>query len=203
VTLASDGGGGQLLVRDVLLRDGSTLRLQAPVPSDFGDVKAFYDGLSMESRYFRFHSYGRTDAAARAAAEAGGVDRLALIGRHDGRVVAVAGYDGLREPGVAEVSFAVADDLQRHGIGTRMLEQLAAIGAERGIHRFDAEVMPDNRPMLGVFEHAGLAVRRRSSFGELTVSLDITPTEAVRERSMSAIISPRSRRCGRSWRPRR
>jgi acetate---CoA ligase (ADP-forming) len=97
-------------------------------------------------------------------------------------VVAVASYDGLREPGAAEVSLAVADDLQRHGIGTRMLEQLAAIGAERGIRRFDAEVMPDNYPMLGVFGHAGFAVRRRSSFGELIVSLDITPTEAVRER---------------------
>ena len=36
--------------------------------------------------------------------------------------------------------------------------------------------------MLGVFEHAGFAVRRRGSFGELTVSLDITPTEAVLER---------------------
>lgn len=180
--LAPEGGSVPPLVRDVLLRDGSTLRLQAPLPSDFGDIKAFYDGLSPESRYFRFHGYGRTDAAARAEAEASGVDRLALLGRHDGRVVAVASYDGLREPGVAEVSFAVADDFQRHGIGTRMLEQLAAIGAQRGLHRFDAEVMPDNYPMLGVFEHAGFAVRRRTSFGELTVSLDITPTEAVRER---------------------
>ncbi len=182
MTLASESGGARLLVRDVLLRDGSTLRLQAPAPADFGDIKAFYDGLSPESRYFRFHGYGRTDAAARAEAEASGVDRLALLGRHDGRVVAVASYDGLREPGAAEVSFAVADALQRHGIGTRMLEQLAAVGAERGIHRFDAEVMPDNYPMLGVFAHAGFAVRRRSSFGELTVSLDITPTEAVQER---------------------
>ena len=181
MTLASEGGP-RLLVRDVLLRDGSTLRLQAPAPSDFGDIKAFYDGLSPESRYFRFHGYGRTDAAARAEAQASGVDRLALLGRYDGRVVAVASYDGLREPGAAEVSFAVADALQRHGIGTRMLEQLAAIGAERGIRRFDAEVMPDNYPMLGVFAHAGFAVRRRSSFGELTVSLDITPTEAVQER---------------------
>ena len=181
VTLASEGRP-RLLVRDVLLSDGSTLRLQAPAAADFSDIKAFYDGLSPESRYFRFHGYGRTDAAARAAAEASGVDRLALMGRHDGRVVAVASYDGLREPGVAEVSFAVADDLQRHGIGTRMLEQLAAIAAERGIHRFDAEVLPDNQPMLGVFGHAGFAVRRRTSFGELTVSLDIRPTEAVRER---------------------
>ncbi|HYN52457.1 MAG TPA: GNAT family N-acetyltransferase [Thermoleophilaceae bacterium] len=172
----------QPLVRDVLLRDGSTLRLQSPTPVDFDDIKALYDGLSPDSRYLRFHGFGRTDTVARADAEASGVDRLALISRQDGRVVAVASYDGLREPGVAEVAFAVADDDQRRGIGMRMLEQLAAIAADRGIHRFDAEVMANNAPMLGVFEHAGFAVRRRGSFGELTVSLDITPTEAVLER---------------------
>ena len=170
------------LVRDVLLRDGATLRLQAPTPADFEDIKEFFAGLSPESQYFRFHGYGRTDIAARAAVEAGGVDRLALIARHDGRVVAVAGFDGLREPGIAEVAFAVADDFQRRGAGTRMLEQLAAIAAERGITRFDAEVMFDNWRMLGVFEGAGFAVRRRGSFGELTVSLEITPSEAVLER---------------------
>jgi acyl-CoA synthetase (NDP forming)/ribosomal protein S18 acetylase RimI-like enzyme len=169
------------LVRDVLLRDGSTLRLQAPTPADFEDIKAFYDGLSPESRYFRFHGLGRTDIAARADADASGVDRLALISRHDGRMVAVACYVGLREPGVAEVACAVADDDQRRGIGMRMLEQLAELGAARGIQRFDAEVLATNGPMLRLFEHAGFAVRRRGSF-ELTVSLDITPTEAVRER---------------------
>jgi len=96
---------------------------------------------------------------------------LALIGRHDDRVVAVASYNGLREPGVAEVAFAVADDAQHRGVGMRMLEQLAAIAADRGIHRFDAEVAASNGPMLRVFEHAGFAVQRRGS-GELTVSLD-------------------------------
>jgi len=166
----------------VLLRDGSTLRLRAPTPVDFDDIKAFYDGLSPESRYFRFHGFGRTDIVARDAAEATGVDRLALIGRRAGRVVAVAGYDGLLEPGVAEVALAVADDDQRRGIGTRMLEQLAAIAADRGIHRFDAQVLATNRAMLRVVEHAGFAVRRRSVYGEVMVSLDITPTEAVLER---------------------
>ena len=172
----------QRLVRDVLLRDGSTLRLRAPTPVDFDDIKAFYDGLSPESRYFRFHGFGRTDTVARAAAEAPGVDRVALIGCHQGRVVAVASYEGLREPGVAEIAFAVADEFQRRGIGTRMLEQLAAIAANRGIHRFDAEVMAANGLMLGAFEHAGFAVRRQVSSREVTVSLDITPTEAVTQR---------------------
>ena len=109
-------------------------------------------------------------------AEADGVDRVTLIARHDGRVVAVAGFEGLREPRAAEVAFAVADDFQGRGAGTRMLEQLAAIAADRGISRFDAEVMFGNQAMLGVFEGAGFVVRRQASFGELTVSLDITPT---------------------------
>jgi acetate---CoA ligase (ADP-forming) len=172
----------QPLIRDVLLRDGMTLRLQAPTPADYDDIKAFYDGLSPDSRYLRFHGFGRTDIIARADAEASGVDRLALIARHDSRVVAAACYVGLREPGVAEVAFAVADDDQRRGIAMRMLEQLAEIAADRGIHRFDALVMTSNGPMLRVFDHGGFAVRRRGSFGELTVSLDITPTEAMQER---------------------
>ena len=129
-----------------------------------------------------FHRYARTDIAARAATEHGGVDRFSLIARHDGRVVAVGGFDGLREPGAAEVTFAVADDFQRRGAATRMLEQLAEIAAERGITPFDADVSCDSRAMWGVFEDAGFAVRRRVSFGEPTVSLDIAPTDAVRAR---------------------
>ncbi len=172
----------QPLIRDVLLRDGSTLRLQTPTPQDYEEIKAFFDGLSEESRYMRFHGYGRSDAAARAAAEATGIDRFALIARHGGPVVAVAEFDGLREPRAAEVAFAVADDYQRRGAGTRMLEQLAEIAAERGIIRFDAEVLADNRAMLGVFEGAGFGVRRRGTFGDVTVSLDIRPTETVRQR---------------------
>ena len=50
---------------------------------------------------------------------------MALIGRHGDRVVAAAGYDRLREPGAAEVAFAVADDFQGRGTATRLLEQLA------------------------------------------------------------------------------
>ena len=170
------------LVRDVLLRDGSTLRLQAPTSADFADIQAFYDRLSEVSRSFRFHGLARTDLVAREEAEATGLDRMVLISRHDRQVSAVASYAGLREPGVAEVSFAVADDDQGRWIGMRMLEQLAEIAADHGIHRFDAEVMANNAAMLAVFEHAGYAVRRLGSFGEVTVSLDITPTAAVLER---------------------
>src|ERR1039458_2056130 len=170
------------LVRDVILRDGSTLRLRAPAPEDLEDIKAFYDGLSSESRYMRFHGYGRTDTAARDAAEADGVDRVVLIGHHGDSVVAAAGFDGLRERGVAEVAFAVADDYQGRGTATRMLEQLAGIAAAKDIHRFEAEVMAGNGAMLSVFERAGYAVSHEGAGGAVIVSLDITPTDEVKER---------------------
>ena len=201
--MSASGAGSGPLVRDVLLRDGSTLRLQVPTVADFEDVKEFFDGLSLESRYLRFHGSGRSEIAARVAVQPGGVDRVTLIARSGGRVVAVAGFDGLREPGVAEVSFAVADDFQGRGVGTRMLEQLAEIAADRGIIRFDAEVMLANNAMVGVFEGAGFAIRRRGWVGELTVSLDITPSAAARERiderdhfaavaSLRALLAPAS-----------
>jgi acyl-CoA synthetase (NDP forming)/GNAT superfamily N-acetyltransferase len=169
------------LVRDVLLRDGSTLRLQVPGRADYEDIRAFYEQLSPQSRYFRFHGIGRVDIVARAAVESTGIDRVSLIARQGGRVIAACAYEGLREPGVAEVAFAVADDQQRRGIGTRMLEQLAAIGAERGVRRFDAAVLSSNRMMLSVFRNAGFAVKR-ASFDELNVSVDITPAETVVQR---------------------
>ena len=43
------------LVEDVVLRDGSTLRLRPPTADDEGALISFFEGLSPESRYLRFH----------------------------------------------------------------------------------------------------------------------------------------------------
>ena len=126
-----------------------------------------------------------------------------LIGWRADRVVASGSYDRLREPAVAEVAFTVAEDFKGRGVATRMLEQLAEIGAERGIARFDAEVMDSNQAMLAVFKRAGFGVRSRLDFDELLVSLDIQPTEAVQEKieerdhlgvvaSLRSILAPAS-----------
>jgi acetate---CoA ligase (ADP-forming) len=170
------------LTRDVILADGSTLRLRTPGPEDYDDVKAFYDRLSPESRYMRFHGTVGTDLPSRYVVEASGGDRVALICRHDDRVVGVANYERLRERGVAEISFAVADDFRRRWIATRLLEQLAAIAAERGIRRFVAEVLVVNHAALAVFKEAGFKVRRKGAGGEVTLMLEVTPTESVWER---------------------
>jgi acetate---CoA ligase (ADP-forming) len=128
---------------------------------------------------------------------------VALLARVGERVVAVAGYHRLNEPAAAEVAFAVADEMQGRGLATRLLEQLAEIATERGITRFDAAVMAGNRRMLGVFAGAGFDTKRRTEFGEITVSLDLHPTERFEElvadrthvgavASLRPLLAPRS-----------
>ncbi len=191
------------VVRDVILRDGQTLRLRSPNRKDQDAIGAFFDGLDDQSRYMRFHGYGASGAIARYYAEADGDARVALLAHHRGEIVAVAGYDRLRERGVAEVAFAVSREYQGRGTGTRMLEQLADIAATRGLHRFDAEVLAENRRMMRVFRSAGYDVRRQGFGGEVRLSLDIRPTERLFERiaerdhiatvaSLQPMFNPRS-----------
>jgi acetyl coenzyme A synthetase (ADP forming)-like protein len=125
------------------------------------------------------------------------IERGALIGTLGGgdgeRVVAVAAYDRLREPTKAEVSFAVADELQGRGIGTRLLEQLAGIAERRGIERFIAEVLPENVAMLRVFSDAGFDVARRLDQGTVELEFAIASSEAYRtrvdERDHAAVVA--------------
>ena len=172
---------------DVILRDGSTLRLRAPRREDADAVLAFFEGLSERSLYLRFHGLPVLGPRlVEPLLEPDWDERGALLGTfaEDGgeRVVALGSYARLRDPALAEAAFAVSDEHQGHGIGTRLLEQLAARAAEVGIERFFAEVLPENRSMLGVFEAAGFELTRELEGGELEVQFPIAPTEAYRER---------------------
>jgi len=94
--------------------------------------------------------------------------------------VAVAEFMRLRDETSAEVAFAVADELQGRGIGTRLLEQLASRAAAAGVERFVAEVLPENAAMLAVFRDAGFEVARELDDGEIEVRFPIAATETFR-----------------------
>src|SRR5471032_264361 len=173
---------------DVVLRDGSTLRLRPPTPADGPALVRFFERLSPESRYLRFQGarlvdlhmvepFLRTDWSEH-------VSLLGELAAGDGQVevVTLATFVRLRDPHRAEVAFAVADTLQRRGVATRLLERLAAHAATAGIEEFVAQVLPHNRAMLRVFEDAGFAVRRKLGGGVVEVRLDIASTAASRER---------------------
>jgi acetate---CoA ligase (ADP-forming) len=172
---------------DVILRDGRSLRLRPPRREDAEALLAFFTGLSPRSLYLRFHGMPsiRPELVERLL-EPDWTERGALLGTfaEDGEehVVGVASYERLRDPTVAEAAFSVADEYQRHGIGTRLLEQLARRAAEAGIASFVAEVLADNRDMLGVFEAAGYELSRELAGGEIEVRFPIAATERLEQR---------------------
>ncbi len=172
---------------DVILRDGRTLRLRPPRNKDAEALLEFFRSLSERSFYMRFHGFRKVDdQIVTPLLEPNWQERGALLGTlADGeneQVVAVANYVRLRDPTTAEAAFAVADEHQRRGIGTRLLEQLAARAADVGIERFVASVLADNREMHGVFAAAGFELARELGGGEVEVTFPIVSTDRYRER---------------------
>ncbi|HEU4971062.1 MAG TPA: GNAT family N-acetyltransferase [Gaiellaceae bacterium] len=183
---------------DVILRDGSTLRLRAPLPADREALVRFYGDLSDRSFYYRFHGHPSIDERlVDPVLDPDWIDRGALIGSvseaGEERVVALANYVRLRDPVVAEVAFTVADGYQGRGIGTRLVEQLAARAAAHGIERFVGEVMAENAAMIGVFERVGFEVSRTLGGGEVEMTFPIAPTadyaSLVAERDHTAVVA--------------
>ena len=172
---------------DVILRDGSTLRLRPPRAEDADALLEFFRALSERSLYLRFHGLPSLGTQlVEPLLEPDWQEWGALLGMlaENGaeRVVAIASYVRLRDPVLAEAAFAVADEHQGHGVGTRLLEQLAERASEVGIERFVAEVLPDNRNMLGVFEAVGFELTRELERGVVEVQFPIASTETYRDR---------------------
>ena len=171
------------IVADVILRDGQTLRLRAPTAADSDALVAFLEELSPTSRQMRFHGTLRPGPRlVEGDLDPDWNDRGALIGTlvqgGSEHVVALASYARLRDPAAAEVAFAVADRLQRLGVATRMLEQLALRASAAGIERLVFEILSANTAMLAVVAESGLAVTHRRRGGVIEVTMTIEPTGA-------------------------
>jgi acetyl coenzyme A synthetase (ADP forming)-like protein len=190
---------------DVVLADGGTVHLR-PIRADDDDaLLGLYERLSDESIYLRFFSPVSRPTASQLdrLTNLDYRDRFALAAQLGDDIVAVARYDRNPDTDHAEVAFTVQDDQQGRGLGTIMLEHLAAVARTHGIRRFYAETLPDNRKMLGVFRDAGYVVEREFADGVVNVAFSIEPTPAsvsVQEereqvsesRSMARLLAPQS-----------
>jgi GNAT superfamily N-acetyltransferase len=56
------------------------------------------------------------------------------------------------------VAFLVQDEWQSKGMGTFLLDYITQIAKLRGVKRFYAEVLPNNKPMLAIFHNSGYKV---------------------------------------------
>lgn len=177
---------------DVVLGDGSTVRVRPISPDDGPAILAFHERQSRESIYFRFFSPRPrlSDADVAHMTTVDGTDRMAFVAMRDDQLLGVARWDRLGNRPVAEVAFFTDDAHGGRGIATLLLEYLAARARTVGIERFEAHVLPANRRMVGVFRQAGFEATSTFADGVIEVTLDIEPTgealDAMRRRAASA-----------------
>jgi acyl-CoA synthetase (NDP forming)/GNAT superfamily N-acetyltransferase len=171
---------------DVVLRDGTVAHVRPIRPSDTDGIHRFHSGQSEESIYLRFFAPLRrlSDADVHRFTHVDYVDRVALVVTLREDIVGIGRYDRI-DARSAEVAFNISDHYQGKGIGSVLLEHLAAIARDVGITRFTAEVLPQNRKMLSVFSDAGYDVTRHIEDGVVEVGFDIEPTDSSKAVAMS------------------
>lgn len=171
---------------DVVLRDGTTTHVRPIRPEDADALQAFHVAQSEASTYLRFFAplERLPDRDLTRFTNVDHRDRVALVAvTQDDAIIGVARYDRVG-PDEAEVAFNIADAHHGRGLGSVLLEHLAAAARERGIRRFTADVLPQNGRMIAVFREAGYSPHQRLEDGVVTVAFDIHPTD----RSMAVML---------------
>jgi len=193
---------------DVVAADGGTVHLRPIRPSDAEALVRFHAGLSQRTRYLRYFSaYPRIpERDLYRFTHVDHHDRVAFVCELMGEIIAVGRYErykaGADAGDTAEVAFVVADAHQGRGIGSVLLEHLAAAAREVGVRRFTAVVLAENAAMIRVFREAGYETARSIEHGEVTLEFDVDETAltatVMREREQRA----ESRSIGRLLHPR-
>ena len=163
--------------------------------ADAAGLSDFYARLSAESMRRRFLSCGNQipdDLALRFTTPEGEgfVGILSESGADDGRVVAHGAVhpDG---SGGAEVAFAVADELQGHGIGTALMEMAVRHARRLGLRRLTATLFVDNTRMRRLIGRAGCAIvsdAMDAGTEEMTMSLGVAPPSMKRRRVLTSSV---------------
>jgi acyl-CoA synthetase (NDP forming)/GNAT superfamily N-acetyltransferase len=183
---------------DVVASDGGIVHLRPILPSDADALLRFHESLSVRTRYLRFFGpypkipprdlerFTVVDHHSRVAFICLLGDEIIAVGRYEGLPGdgGPGGTTGTAAPDSAEVAFVARDEHQGRGLGSILLEHLAAAARENGLRRFEAEVLVENHAMVRVFRQAGYQVSRAFADGVLHLEFAIDPTEkslAVRD----------------------
>ena len=162
-----------------LLTDGSTVEIRRARPQDAEAVRAMHAAMSLDNIYLRFFTTNPRMAGreAKRVCREPDSDHAALLAWQDDRLVGVAAYEPAGKPGVAEVAFAVPDDMHGRGIASLLLEHLVWQAQQRDLRTFTAETLAENSAMLRVFANAGLPAKRRISDGVVKLAFDLPGRE--------------------------
>jgi RimJ/RimL family protein N-acetyltransferase len=161
------------------LRNGASLQIRALLPSDRTEMLASIGRASKKTLYRRFFApkRGFSEREIEFFLNVDFISHVALAAvlSEGGRQVIVGGARYIvSQPGCAEVAFAIDDPHQKLGIATYLISHLIEIARAAGLEEFVAEVLPENVPMLKVFERCGLVMTTRRERGVVHVKLALS-----------------------------
>ena len=177
------------LIRDVLLRDGESLRIRAVRAEDqeavAGQFPPGLKGLDFDRDVGFVATRGSEEE------EIVGFGRFHRLD---------AGADGVPR---AEFALSTADAWRQRGVGTALLEQLASAASRLGVERFEADVPPGAPMMMDLLSTLGFDVSCETRAGGIRAWFPVRLTEAARRAidarasaaaalSMRALFEPRS-----------
>jgi RimJ/RimL family protein N-acetyltransferase len=163
---------------DEKLRTGQRIVIRALRPDDRADMVAAVKRSSARSLYRRFFGLKRhfSEKEIDFFLKIDFSNHVALVAivREGGRPAIVGGarYVVVR-PGTAEVAFTVVDKYQGQGIGAALMRHLVLLARDGGLKELVAEVLPENTPMLKVFEKSGLELSTTQQAGVVHVTLQL------------------------------
>ena len=166
---------------DVVLRDGSTVRVRPVRADDKPQMREFLEALSPESIGFRFFGAPSLTWVMRWSLDVDYADRFALVAVSGESIIAHAAYIRTRDDR-AEVAFLVADAWQGHGIATILLAHLASIAQMHDITTFTAEVLPHNHRMIDVFRQSGFPVDLHSTPDAIAIEFPTSLSDLAKDR---------------------
>jgi ribosomal protein S18 acetylase RimI-like enzyme len=142
-------------------------------PLRHGDVRtvmSVFERLSERSRRSRFHGakpcLSRSDLRSLASVDRNRRALVAYVG-HDPKPVAIARL--VREGSSAEIAFAVADEYQQRGIGTRLAGELVAKARAEGVTEITALVSADNPAAVSLLRRIANVLSVRFEGSDLSI----------------------------------
>ena len=161
------------------LANGRSIEIRALRPDDRDKYVTAVGRTGPQSLYRRFFGVKRhfTEDEIVFFVNVDFIDHVALVAvaDEDGHPAIVGGGRYVvSAPGKGELAFMVVDRYQGQGIGAALMRHLILIAREAGLRELTAEVLPNNKAMLKVFEKSGLRRSTKREPGSTQVTLQLT-----------------------------
>jgi acetyltransferase len=156
------------LIKQIKLRDGTSLTIRPIRPSDMDLEKAFIQQLSDYSRYYRFMQPIRelTPQMLQHFTHPDYDREMALIAlyTHNNREeeIAVARYVKYPDGRQCEFAIAVADEWHGKGVATALMQELISVARSSGLTSMEGFVLTTNQAMLKLTTFLGFSAQLNS-----------------------------------------